>query len=184
MPFPGAKTFPLSNPASQCAAFSQSWLVFSFLHGAPVTNLTLMNNKTIMNSIQATAGGPSATALPANGLQINGTPVVLNNHNWTTIFQRLMVCQTGAYYLTSKNPHHAMACWMQGGGAYYLEPEEGLFWIANRSAFPSAAATWYAARTGSPTNTEFKIHAVTSAGSTSRSTTAPRRAMMGRQRIR
>lgn len=180
-PFPGFQIYPLSNPSSQCAAYSQTWLACSLLAGAPVMNLTLLSNGVIMSSIQRTAGGPTAQSLSANGMQINGAPIQMNNATWVSVMLRLYYLRTGYYYMTSKNPHHAMACHMAGRELLYLEPEEGLYRVRDRSAFCTAAAWWYEDRTGSKTNTEFKIYAVTPGGAAGRSTTRSRR-MIGTHR--
>jgi len=176
MPFVGATTiFALQNPQSTCAAYSQTWLALSLIGNGPLTNLGMIGNQALMSAVQATAGQATAVSLAANGMTIVGAPVVLNNALWKDAFGRLAQCSPGYYYLTVKNPNHAMACCIDSHNAiHYLEPEDSLSRFPDLGTFVVGAAAWYLNRTAQATNQEFKIYQVAPAGTQQASSTTPR----------
>ena len=177
MPFPGGfRIFPLQNPQATCAGYSQTWLALSLMGGAPVLNPGLIGNQLLMTKVHATAKQPTVGSLDANGMAIVGSPVVLNNALWKDAFWRLARGGSGCYYyLTVKNPHHAMACYLdRRNTVYYLEPEDGLSWFPSLVTFVAGAATWYEDRCGQPTNQEFKIYQVAPDGTQQLPATKPR----------
>ena len=179
----GTQIFPLQNPQGTCAAYSQSWLAFSLMGGAPVTKPGMIHNQRIMSEVQTTAGGSSVNSLLMNGMSVVGNPIVMGNTDWTSAFKRLAECSPGHYYLTIKNPHHGMACIIEDHNMlYYLEPEVGLYQFKDLGVFVSGAASWYQQRTGASTNTEFKIYQVTPTGTNTPSTTG-KRTLIGTHRV-
>ena len=176
MPLPGAaqELFTTNNSIAACAAFSQTWLALSIIGNRPLTDPGIVQNQTMMKSIQTgtgvgrrassppttPAGGPSQTTLAANGFTV-GNQVVLQNATWAAIFQQVAARPAGYYCISMKNPGHANACYIAANGEiYYLEPEVGCYKYANAGTFTGNMPGWYQARTGQTTNTEFKIYAV------------------------
>jgi hypothetical protein len=157
----GQQIFPLQNPQQTCAAYSQTWLALSLLSGGPLTNPGIISNQVLMSTVQSTAGQPTAVSLNADGMAIIGNPVVMNNVRWFDAFGAVARSGPGYYYITVKNPHHAMACHIDGQKVvHYLEPEIGLYKFSNLGVFVTGAKGWYAARSGQDTNQEFKIYCV------------------------
>lgn len=154
----GKKIFALSNPDALCAAVAQTWLKKSLKHDTPATKPGSIADKTQMTALQQTAGKASETALPANGLQIVSQNIS-SGHTWEQNISWLFV-DSGFLYLTMKNPNHAAACYIGASSWFFLDAEVGLFEFNSKAEFIKSVSEFYAGRTNSPGNAEFKIYKV------------------------
>lgn len=141
------KLFSLNNRRAICAAYAQNWLVMSLAAGRPhQQKSSILHNEGMMAKMyqQHGMGGSSANALPAVGLRIveknpNGKEIA--GQTWADTMSKL-TRKSGHYYMTMKNPMHAMACIVQGGTVYYLEPQLGLFKMHKNRLANWAEATY------------------------------------------
>jgi hypothetical protein len=137
-----------------------TWLALSLMGGGPLLNPGIISNQVWMSKVQKTAGSATAISLNADGIAIIGNPAVMNDVRWFDAFSALATSGSGYYYLTIKNPTHAMACYIDGETIHYLEPEIGLYKFSKPGTFVMGAKTWYANRSGQATNQQFKIYEV------------------------